>query len=73
MAGGPARVVVVAVHRAERGHREAPERARMRLAGQLSNRHRAKAQVHTLDPDSDEHLRQFLYQQHRRYEQQLQR
>lgn len=30
-------------------------------------------QVHTLDPDSDEHLRQFLYQQHRRYEQQLQR
>jgi hypothetical protein len=30
-------------------------------------------QVHTLDPDDDEHLRQFLYQQHRRYEQQLQR
>ena len=30
-------------------------------------------QVHTLDPHSDEHLRQFLSQQHRRYEQQLQR
>jgi hypothetical protein len=30
-------------------------------------------QVQALDPDGDEHLRQFLYQQHRRYEQQLQR